>query len=95
MRGGAVAQLLLGLGEGDVEPRLAGLGALEQELERDRRLAGAGAAFEQIDVPGRKPPARMSSRPATPVRALGEVGAYRSCVRSDLCLMGPEGGGSG
>jgi hypothetical protein len=39
--GRAIAQLALGLGQGDVESFLPGLGAFEQKLQRDRGLAGA------------------------------------------------------
>jgi hypothetical protein len=46
------AELLLGLGERDVERGLAPPGALEQELERERRLAGAGATLEEVEPVG-------------------------------------------
>ena len=40
-------QFALGFGQRDVEALLAGPRALHQELQRDRRLAGAGRAFDQ------------------------------------------------
>ena len=42
------AQLLLGFREGDVQDRLAAAGAFEQELQRERGLARAGHAFDQV-----------------------------------------------
>ena len=50
----AVAQLALGLRQGDVEALFARLGAFEQELQRYGGLAGAGRAFHQKDVATRK-----------------------------------------
>ena len=47
VRGGDRAQLFLGLRQRDVEHRLARLRARQQELQRQRRLAGAGHAFDQ------------------------------------------------
>lgn len=55
MRGGAIAQFLLGLGQSDVERALARGDARHQELRRDRRLAGAGAAFEQEQAAAAQP----------------------------------------
>jgi hypothetical protein len=52
---GARPQLVLGFGKGDVEAPLAQPGALDQELQRDRGLAGAGAAFEEVNMPRSKP----------------------------------------
>ena len=46
------AQLLLGFGERDVEAGLAEVAALEQELQRQRGLAGAGRALDEIDAIG-------------------------------------------
>ena len=48
VRAGAVAQFVLGLGQRDIDPALAGLGAGEQELQGDGGLAGARAALEQM-----------------------------------------------
>ena len=48
MGGGDVAQLLLGLGESGVDARLARCGAGEQELQGQRRLAGARVALQQV-----------------------------------------------
>src|SRR5207253_3689125 len=50
MRQSADAKLLLGFRQRDVEARLSRRGPREKELRRDRRLAGAGAAFDQIDA---------------------------------------------
>jgi hypothetical protein len=48
MRPRAVTQLVLGLSEADIDAGFARFGAGEQELQRDRRLAGARAALQQV-----------------------------------------------
>ena len=48
--GGAQPQLPFGFRQGDVEALLAGLCALHQELERDRRLSGPGVTLDQEHV---------------------------------------------
>ena len=50
----AGAQLVVGFGQGDVEPALSRRGAGDQELQRHRGLAGARAAFEQEDPSARQ-----------------------------------------
>jgi len=52
MRVRDVAYLARGLGERDVEAALAAPGAFEEELQRERGLAGAGGAFEQEQLIG-------------------------------------------
>ena len=42
------AQLVGGLGERHVEPALAAIASLEEELHRDGRLAGPGTALDQV-----------------------------------------------
>ena len=44
----AVTQFVFGLGEADIDSGFARFGAGEQELQRDRRLAGTGAALQQV-----------------------------------------------
>ena len=48
MRPRAVAQLVLGFGEADIDAGFVRLGAGEQKLQRNRGLAGARAALEQV-----------------------------------------------
>ena len=50
MRPGAIAQLVLGFGEADVDPGFADLAAREQELQGNGCLARAGAALEQVQA---------------------------------------------
>ena len=47
-------ELGLGLGERDVEARLAAPHAFEQELQRERRLAHAGIAVDEIEAVARQ-----------------------------------------
>ena len=47
MRRSAGAQLIIRLGERDIEAALAGCRACHQELLGDRRLAGAGVSLHQ------------------------------------------------
>src|SRR5204863_2222722 len=47
-------ELLGGLGQRDVKAPLAALGALDQEAQRERRLARAGRSLEQVDAPTRQ-----------------------------------------
>src|SRR4051794_26802471 len=47
-------QLAPRFGQRDVERLLAGLHTFEQKLQRERRLAGAGVALDEIDVIFRK-----------------------------------------
>ena len=44
----AITQFVFGLGEADIDTGFARFGAGEEELQRDRRLAGTGAALEQV-----------------------------------------------
>ena len=48
------AQLFGGLGERDVEAALAQARALQQELQRQRRLARAGVALDEVQPIARK-----------------------------------------
>jgi hypothetical protein len=48
------AELLRGLGERDVEAALASPRALDQEAQRERRLAGSGRSLEQVDAVARQ-----------------------------------------
>ncbi len=50
-----VQQLFLALGQSDVETALILVAALEQELQPQRRLAGARLTFEQVDSLGGEP----------------------------------------
>jgi len=45
------------LGERDVERRLAGVAAGQQELQADRRLTGARLAVDEVEMPTREPAA--------------------------------------
>src|SRR5690348_8903908 len=56
MRGGAVAQFLLGLGQADIHADLAGFRPRHQKLQGDRRLAGAGAPLEKVQPVAGEPP---------------------------------------
>ena len=47
VRGRALPQFPFGFGQRDVEALLAGLCALHQELQRDRRLSGPGVTLDQ------------------------------------------------
>ena len=51
------AQLVLRLGERDEQDLLAALDAFEQELQRERGLAGAGVALDEVEPVGRQPAA--------------------------------------
>ncbi len=57
MREGGGAQFVLGLGEGDVEAAFAIRRAGAQEIERERGLAGAGLALQQVDMAMHEPAA--------------------------------------
>src|SRR5688572_24185217 len=50
-------QLILRFGQRDEEDFFAVLEALEQELERERRLAGAGIALDEVEAVRRQPAA--------------------------------------
>ena len=54
--GATLAELLFGFRKRHVQDRLAASHAFEQELQRQRRLAGAGHAFDQIQPMRREPP---------------------------------------
>ena len=54
VRRGDRAQLLVGLGQRDVEHGLARVRALEQELQRQRGLAGARHALDQVEPVARQ-----------------------------------------
>src|SRR3712207_1756559 len=58
MRGRGSSQLILGFGQRDVETAFPSLGTRDKELERDRRLAGARTAFEQVCAATLEPPAQ-------------------------------------
>jgi hypothetical protein len=62
-------QLFFRLGQSDVEARLAAGAPLEQELERERRLSGAGVSFHQIDPIRRETAFQQLVEPGNP-RAL-------------------------
>ena len=47
-------QLSLRLRQRDVEGRFTPANAIQQELERQRRLAGARVTFDQVDLAGRE-----------------------------------------
>ncbi len=49
VRARAVAQLVLGLGEADIDSDLALFVPGEQELQRDRGFSGAGATFQEME----------------------------------------------
>ena len=73
------AKLLRGLGEGHVEDRLSAPDALEEELQREGGLAGAGIALEEVEArrasarrPAPRPGRRCRSR-----RAPGSEAASR------------------
>ena len=56
-RGGA--QLRFGFGQRYIQHRLAALRPVHQELHRERRLAGAGIAFDQVDAIARQAAAQQ------------------------------------
>src|ERR1700760_366897 len=55
MRPRAVAQLMLGFSEADIDAGLALRSAGHQELQRNRGLAGTWTAFEQMQAVARQP----------------------------------------
>jgi len=55
VRSGHRAQLGLRFRKRDVQAGLAAPRAFHEELHRDRRLAGTGNAFQQVDAVRRKP----------------------------------------
>jgi hypothetical protein len=73
MRSRGLTKLGLGLRQGDVEPLLALLRASEQELRGDGRLAGAGAALDEIE--------------ALPAQAAGEHVVQPAHSNADLKLV--------
>ena len=66
-------QLVRGLGQRDVEHRLAAPHAFEQELERERRLAGARDALDQVEAVRRE-------AAAEDVVEAGDAGAQQRVV---------------
>ena len=54
MRGGGMVQFLGRLGQSDVQAAFASAAALEQELHRERRLAGARLTFDQVQPSARQ-----------------------------------------
>ena len=54
VRVGHLADLVLGLGKGDVEARLSAPHALQEVLERDGGLAGAGPPLQEVGAKGGK-----------------------------------------
>jgi hypothetical protein len=54
VRGRDGAQLSRGLRQRDIQARFAEPSPFEEELERERRLAGAWFAFDQVQSVGRK-----------------------------------------
>jgi hypothetical protein len=69
--GRAFAQFLLGFRKRDVEAFLAGLGALQQELQRNRRLAGSRRALDEEYVPAGKSAGQDIVQPPNPGFRLG------------------------
>ena len=57
----AVAQFVLGFGEADIDPGLAGRGAGQQKLQRDRGLAGPGLPSSRCSRLRARPPSSTSS----------------------------------
>ena len=72
---GAVAQLLLGFREGDVEAFFARPGAFQKELQGQGRLAGTGWAFEQEQPTFRQPTMQDVVEAGDPDWGLGEEGS--------------------
>src|SRR5687767_6927655 len=69
-------QLLRGLGQGDVEPRLAALAARHQELEAGRRLARPGVSLDQVQAILREASGKnVVEAGDARARALGNVGS--------------------
>lgn len=71
VRCGDARQLRATLRQRDVQPTRPFLRAREQELERERGLAGAGLAVEQVEMTGREAAAKN----------LVETGDARTCFR--------------
>src|ERR1700676_4697729 len=59
----AVPQLLLGFSKADVNPDFADLSARQQELQRDRCLAGAGATLQEVKAVAGQPPSQNAIKP--------------------------------
>ena len=68
VRLGAGLQLLLRLRERNVETLLAGAHALEQELQRERGLAGTRIAVDEIEPLGDQSAAQDFVQPPNPGR---------------------------
>jgi hypothetical protein len=66
------AQLLLGLRERHVEHRLAEAGAFDEELHRERRLAGPGNSLDQVEAALRKPSTEDIVEPGDSRRGIGD-----------------------
>jgi hypothetical protein len=71
VRGRRYAQLLGRLGECNVETSLPTMGAIEQELHGQRRFAGAGVAFNQIEAPRSEPTLKNVIKPSDASRHTG------------------------
>jgi hypothetical protein len=76
-------KLFLGLGKRDIQHGLAVLGPFHQILHRQRCLSRSGHAFNGYRRRRVRPPARMSSRPGTPVAAT--VRGWISAKGSVIC----------
>jgi hypothetical protein len=76
MRGGGGAQLLLGLRKSHEQAALALRHAVQQELQRQRGLSGAGIAFDEKKAIRNESPAEHVIQPRDPGR---HAFSFRAC----------------
>jgi hypothetical protein len=86
VRRGNRMDLLVRLREADVEPELAVGGPVEEELQRERRLAGARITLNQMNAIAREAAAKDLVEPA-------DTGRYSRCERH-VPLLAPGTNGS-
>ena len=93
VRVGHLAKLLLGLRERHVQDRLAAAGALQQELQRQRGLAGAGHAFDEVQ-PMRREAAAQNVVETLDAGGGATSGDRRRCARwcAHHCHLSPNAG---
>ena len=86
MGGSSSQQLILSLGQGDVESALSLRSAFNQKSQCERRFASPGVPSMRNRAPFVNPPERISSKPGTPVAAFAgarrlSIFAYLTCSR--------------